>query len=60
MAQKGYWVNGTSDSLGEENSLAEDPFRKLDWLKITHKDNQDQERNLSQPINLNLWRSIKR
>ena len=41
MAQKGYWVNGTSDSLGEENSLAEDPFRKLDWLKITHADNQD-------------------
>ena len=41
MAQKGYWVNGTSDSLGEDNSLAEDPFRKLDWLKVTHTDNQD-------------------
>ena len=41
MAKKGYWVNGTSDSLGEDNSLAEDPFRKLDWLKVTHEDNQD-------------------
>ena len=41
MAQKGYWVNGTSDSLGEDNSLAEDPFRRLNWLKVTHADNQN-------------------
>ena len=59
MAQKGYWVNGTSDSLGADNSLAEDPFRKLNWLKVTHADNQNDLRNLWQPINLNRWSSIK-
>ena len=39
LAKKGYWVNGTSDSLGENNSPEESIFQKVDWIKVSHKDN---------------------
>ncbi len=38
LAKKGFWVNGTSDSLGENNSPGENPFKDTDWLKISHAD----------------------
>ena len=38
LAQKGYWVNGTSDSLGENNSPEESLFEEISWLKVSHKD----------------------
>ena len=39
LAKKGYWVNGTSDSLGENNSPEESIFKEVSWLKVSHKDN---------------------
>ena len=46
MATKGYWVNGTSDSLGENNSPEVSLFQDIDWLKLTHKDNRDEEKEV--------------
>ena len=46
LAKKGYWVNGSSDSLGEDNSKEESPFKKVNWLKISHKDNLDYSKEL--------------
>ena len=46
LAKKGYWVNGSSDSLGEDNSKEESPFKKVNWLKISHKDNSDDSKEL--------------
>ena len=46
LAKKGYWVNGSSDSLGEDNSKEESPFKKISWLKISHKDNLDDSKEL--------------
>ena len=46
LAKKGYWVNGSSDSLGEDNSKEESPFKKVNWLKISHKDNLDDSKEL--------------
>ena len=46
MATKGYWINGTSDSLGENNSPEVSLFQDIDWLKLTHKDNRDEEKEV--------------
>ena len=46
LAKKGYWVNGSSDSLGENNSPEESPFREVDWLKISHADNLEDSKEL--------------
>ena len=46
LAKKGYWVNGTSDSLGENNSPEESLFEDITWLKVTHKDNEDREKQI--------------
>ena len=46
LARKGYWVNGSSDSLGENNSPEESPFKETHWLKITHKDNLNESKEL--------------
>ncbi len=46
LAKKGYWVNGTSDSLGENNSPEESPFAEKKWYKITHADNTDSSKQL--------------
>ena len=46
LAQKGYWVNGTSDSLGENNSPEESLFEEISWLKVSHKDNLDKDKEV--------------
>ena len=46
LARKGYWVNGSPDSLGENNSPEESPFKETHWLKITHKDNLNDSKEL--------------
>ena len=46
LAKKGYWVNGTSDSLGENNSPEESLFANINWLKVTHKDNNDEGKQI--------------
>ena len=46
LAKKGYWVNGTSDSLGENNSPEESLFANISWLKVTHKDNDDKGKQI--------------
>ena len=46
LAKKGYWINGTSDSLGENNSPEESLFENISWLKVTHKDNEDREKQI--------------
>tara|TARA_B100001057_G_scaffold500949_1_gene619097 strand:+ start:2552 stop:4048 length:1497 start_codon:yes stop_codon:yes gene_type:complete len=46
LAKKGYWVNGTSDSLGENNSPEESIFQKVDWIKVSHKDNLNENKSV--------------
>ena len=46
LAQKGYWVNGTSDSLGENNSPEESLFEEISWLKVSHKENLDKDKEV--------------
>ena len=46
LAKKGYWVNGTSDSLGEFNSPEQSPFRDIQWLKISHKHNLNDKKEI--------------
>lgn len=43
LAQKGYWVHGSSESLGETEDadmdiLARAKNQKLEWIKLTHLD----------------------
>ena len=46
LAKKGYWVNGTSDSLGENNSPEESMFKEVSWLKVSHKDNLNENKSV--------------
>ena len=41
LAAKGYWINGTSDSLGKNNEPPCTIFDDLDWLNFTHDRNQE-------------------
>lgn len=41
LAVKGYWINGTSDSLGKNNEPPCTLFDDLDWLNFTHDRNQE-------------------
>ena len=41
LAAKGYWINGTSDSLGKNNEPPCSLFDDLDWLNFTHDRNQE-------------------
>ena len=36
LAKKGYWVNGSSDSLGEENPNIKFLSKNKKWVKLTH------------------------
>ena len=36
LAKKGYWVNGSSDSLGEENPKIDYLSKNKKWVKLTH------------------------
>ena len=40
LAKKGFWVNGTFDSLGEGNNNFKF-FSDNQWIKLTHKDSLD-------------------
>ena len=53
LAQKGYWVHGTSDSLGENNSPEESLFEEISWLKVSHKDNLDKDKEVLVTYELN-------
>ena len=46
LAKKGYWVNGTSDSLGENNSPEESIFKEVGWLKVSHKNNLNENKSV--------------
>lgn len=46
LANQGVWVNGCSDSLGEENSPEENPFQEMKWLKLSHSDNQNEGKEI--------------
>ena len=41
LAAKGYWINGTSDSLGKNNEPPCSLFDDFDWLNFTHDRNQE-------------------
>ena len=41
LAEKGYWINGTSDSLGKNNEPPCTLLDDLDWLNFTHDRNQE-------------------
>ena len=53
LAKKGYWVNGTSDSLGEKNSPEESIFKEVSWLKLSHKDNLNEAKSVLSTYELN-------
>ena len=36
LAKKGYWVNGTADSLGEEDPKVSNLTNNRKWVKFTH------------------------
>ena len=36
LAKRGYWVNGCSDSLGEDNDIVNSFFGQKKWAKWTH------------------------
>jgi hydroxymethylbilane synthase len=46
LARQGVWVNGCSDSLGENNSPEENPFGEMKWLKLSHCDNKDEGKEI--------------
>ncbi len=36
LAKKGYWVNGTADSFGEEDPKISNLTNNVNWVKLTH------------------------
>ena len=46
LAKKGIWVNGTSDSLGEEQSQPSSLHKKLNWFLVSHVDSQSKDKKL--------------
>lgn len=46
LAKKGIWVNGTSDSLGEEQSKPESFLKKVKWFLVSHIDSQSKDKKL--------------
>ena len=36
LAKKGYWVNGSSDSLGEDDPEIKCLSKNKKWVKLTH------------------------
>ena len=36
LSNRGFWVNGTSDSLGEMESPPENILKNIKWYKISH------------------------
>ena len=46
LARKGIWVNGTSDSLGEEQSKPESFLKEVEWFLVSHIDSQSNDKKL--------------
>lgn len=46
LAKKGIWVNGTSDNLGEKQSLPESINSKLQWFLVSHLKSRQDGKNL--------------
>ena len=46
LAKKGIWVNGTSDSLGEEQSPPNSFLKKVNWFLISHIDSNSKDKKL--------------
>lgn len=46
LAKKGIWVNGTSDSLGEEQSKPSTFLKKVKWFLVSHVDSDPKEKEL--------------
>ena len=46
LAKKGIWVNGTSDSLGEEQSKPESFLKEVKWFLVSHIDSQSKDKKL--------------
>ena len=46
LAKKGIWVNGTSDSLGEEQSKPDSFMKKVNWFLVSHIDSESKDKKL--------------
>jgi hydroxymethylbilane synthase len=46
LAKKGIWVNGTSDSLGEEQSKPSSLIKKVNWFLVSHIDSDPKDKKL--------------
>ena len=46
LAKKGIWVNGTSDSLGEEQSKPDSFLKKVNWFLVSHIDSESKDKKL--------------
>ena len=46
LAKKGIWVNGTSDSLGEEQSKPDSFLKKVNWFLVSHIDSKSKDKKL--------------
>jgi len=46
LAKKGIWVNGTSDSLGEEQSKPSSLLHEVDWFLVSHIDSESKDKKL--------------
>ena len=48
LARKGIWVNGTSDSLGEEQSQPSSLLEEVNWFLVSHVDSESKDKKLIQ------------
>ena len=46
LARKGIWVNGTSDSLGEEQSQPSSLLEEVNWFLVSHTDSESKDKKL--------------
>ena len=46
LAKTGNWINGSSDSLGEEECPEESPFKKVRWSKLSHNLNVSSQKKI--------------
>ena len=46
LAKKGIWVNGTSDSLGEEQSKPSSLLEQVNWFLVSHIDSESKDKKL--------------
>ena len=46
LAKKGIWVNGTSDSLGEDQSKPSSLLKRVNWFLVSHIDSESKDKKL--------------